>query len=382
MPLTRPDKEFAPAPDRIQRFARRYIGRRLTRHKALGAPDMVALKKSRRWVIVWAALAGTVSGTLIGGAEWWMREILVDHWEALSLREQLPYWTGYMAFAGVVTLLEIGFIYWNSLRGVARMMHFCGLDYRHSSPQPPTVELTLQGAARVALEYPSPGSLVYGVNPHAYLRGWKLTLRALIYRLKVSLSSFLLRMIMRRLLGRLTLRGFVPFLVAPLYALWNAWIAARVTEDACLLALGPQRIERLMPRIERAPEHIRRLLAQGVGEMIMRNQHPHPNLVLLLSYVLATLPDAPSTLAVEWPSALDEFARLDEGERAPLLESLTQAVLLSGGYRGARKRFLRQVFARCQTPLTATFINEQRREMASNKPSSTRAPNDQRGASA
>ncbi|MFG6667967.1 hypothetical protein ACGK9R_12775 [Halomonas sp. HNIBRBA4712] len=359
MPLTRPDTEFAPSPDRIQRFASRHIARRLARKPALAKPDPAALKKSRRFVILWAALAGIVSGTLIGGSEWWMRQVLVDDWQALSFQEQLPFWAGYMAFAGVVTLLEIGFLYWNSLRGVARMAYFSGLDYTQKATQPPAVALTVQGAARVALEYPSPGSLIYGVDPHAYLHGWQLTLRAMLYRLKVSLSSFLLRMVMRRLLGRLTLRGFLPMLMAPLYAVWNAWIAARVTQEACLLAAGPARVEAIMARVEQAPKRTRRLLAQGVGETIMRNQHPHPNLVLLLSKLLATLPGQSDTLEVDWPEALREIAALEADERGDLLKYLTQAVLLSGDYRGARRTLLQEAFARCQTPLSRDFIDAQ-----------------------
>ncbi|WP_447556550.1 LBF_2804 family protein [Vreelandella sp. EE22] len=359
MPLTRPDKEFAPSPGMAQRWASRHIGRRLVRHKALAEPDMVALRKSRRWVIFWAAMAGLVSGTLIGGSEWWMRQMLVADWESLSFREQLPYWAGYMVFAGFITLLEIGFLYWNALRGVARVAYFAGLNYRDEQPQSPTIELTLQGVARIALEYPSPGSPIYGVDPHAYLHGWKLTLRAMLYRLKVSMSSFLLRMVMRRLLGRLTLRGLLPMLMAPLYAVWNAWIAARVTREACLLACGPRHVDQLMQRLADAPEQTRRLLAQGVGEMIMRNQHPHPNLVLILSRLLATLPDKPDTLDVDWPGALREYAALSDEKRTLLLESLTRAVLLSGGYRGSRKKFLQEVFARCQTPLTQKVIDEQ-----------------------
>lgn len=359
MSLTRPDREFAPSPDRAQRLASRYIARRLARTPPLAAPDPAALKRSRRFVILWAALAGIVSGTLIGGSEWWMRQVWADNWEAMSLREQLPYWSAYMAFAGVITVLEIGFLYWNSLRGVARVARFAGLDYQTTLPQPPTVELAVQGVTRIALEYPSPGSLIYGVDPHAHLHGWKLTLQALLYRLKVSMSSFLLRAVMRRLLGRLTLRGFIPMLMAPLYALWNAWIAARITQEAYLLASGPRRIEELMQRLAHTPDQTRELLAQGVGEIIMRNRHPHPNLVLLLSRLLATLPERPTALEVEWPRAQQAYAALDPDQQAELLAHLAQAVLLSGDYRGARKRFLQEVFARCQTPLSREFIDAQ-----------------------
>ncbi|TVP47536.1 MAG: hypothetical protein EA345_10585 [Halomonas sp.] len=365
MSLSRPDKEYAPSPGLAQRWANRYIQGYLRRHPALESPSPHALKLARRWIIFWAAIAGIISGILIGGSEWWMREFATDNWEEMSLREQLPYWAGYMAVAGVVTIAEIGFLYWNALRGVASVTRLAGLSYGQAEPFEPDIQLTVHGVSRAALEYPSPGSLIYGVDPHAYLRGWKFTLRALLYRLKVSLSSFLLRLLLRRLLGRLTLRGFLPMLTGPLYAVWNAWIAARITQEAYLQARGPALVNYLMETLKESDEHTRQLVAQGVGELIMRNQQPHPNLVRLLARLLNSLPGQPQTLEVDWPSALRDYAQLAEEHRQTLLSSLTQAALLSGTYRGSRKRFLKEVFATCQTPLLEEDIKAQQQRLLS-----------------
>ncbi len=365
MPLSRPDKEYAPAPGLAQRWASRYVQRYLRRQPALDTPDPRALKRARRWIIGWAALAGMISGTLIGGAEWFMREYATGHWEAMSLREQLPYWAGYLAVAGTVTALEIGFLYWNALRGVATITRLAGLRYGQTEALPPDIQLTVQGISRAALEYPSPGSLIYGVDPHAYLHGWKLTFRALLYRLKISLSSFLLRLLLRRLLGRLTLRGFLPVLTGPLYAAWNAWIAARILQEAYLQARGPALVKHIMATLADSDARVRRLLAQGVGELIMRNQHPHPNLVLLLARLLDSLPEQPQAIDVDWPAALKGYEALTGETRNTLLNTLTQAVLLSGPYRGSRKKFLVEVFATCQTPLHSGDVKAQQRHWLS-----------------
>ena len=365
MPLSRPDKEYAPAPGLAQRWASHYVQRYLRRQPALDSPDPHALKQARRWIIAWAALVGMISGTLIGGAEWFMREFATSHWEAMSLREQLPYWAGYLAFAGIVTALEIGFLYWNALRGVATITRLAGLPYRQTDTLEPDIQLTVHGISRAALEYPSPSSLIYGVDPHAYLHGWKLTLRALLYRLKISLSSFLLRLLLRRLLGRLTLRGFLPLLTGPLYAFWNAWIAARIIQEAYLQARGPALVTHLMATLKESDEHIRRLVAQGVGELIMRNQHPHPNLVLLLARLLNSLPDHPQSIEVDWPTAQQACTTLSDPRRQTLLNVLTQAALLSGTYRGSRKRFLEEVFAACQTPLRSDEVKAQQQRLLS-----------------
>lgn len=365
MSLTRPDKEYAPSPGLAQRWANRYIHGYFSRHPALDSPDPQALKHARRWIIAWAAVAGIISGTLIGGAEWWMRAFAASDWNNMSLREQLPYWAGYMAFAGVVTVLEIGFLYWNGLRGVAKVSRLAGLRYSQKAPLEPEIQLTVHGVSRAALEYPSPSSLIYGVDPHAYLHGWKFTLKALLYRLKISLSSFILRLLLRRLLGRLTLRGFLPVLTGPLYAVWNAWIAARIIQEAYLQARGPALVTHLMTTLKESDEHIRRLVAQGVGELIMRNQHPHPNLVLLLARLLNSLPDQPQSLEVDWPTAQQAYATLSDPERQTLLNVLTQAALLSGTYRGSRKRFLEEVVATCQTPLRSDEVKAQQQRLLS-----------------
>lgn len=365
MPLSRPDKEYAPAPGLAQRWASHYVQRYLRRLPALESPAPHALKRARRWIIAWAALAGMISGTLIGGAEWFMREFATGHWAAMSLREQLPYWAGYLAFAGTVTALEIGFLYWNALRGVATITRLAGLQYGQTDAQEPDIQLTVHGISRAALEYPSPGSLIYGVDPHAYLHGWKLTFRSLLYRLKISLSSFLLRLLMRRLLGRLTLRGYLPVLTGPLYAAWNAWIAARIIQEAYLQARGPALVKHLMETLANSDDHTRRLVAQGVGELIMRNQHPHPNLVLLLARLLDSLPEKPQAIDVDWPTARQDYAQLPSASCQTLLNTLSQAVLLSGPYRGVRKKFLAEVFTTCRTTLRHEEIKAQQRRLLS-----------------
>lgn len=365
MSLTRPDKEYAPNPGVAQRWAYRYIHRYFRRHPALDAPDPQALKRAKTEIITLAAVAGMISGTLIGGAEWWMREFAANDWEAMALREQFPYWAGYFAVAGAVTALEISFLYWNALRGVAKVTRLAGLHYGPTDVQEADIQLTVHGISRVALEYQSPGSLIYGVDPHAYLGRWKLTLRALLYRLKISLSSFLLRLLLRRLLGRLTLRGLLPVLTGPLYALWNAWIATRILKEAFLQARGPALVTHLMETLTGSDEATRLLVAQGVGELIMRNQYPHPNLVLLLARLLSSLADKPQVIEVDWPTALQSCAQLNHPARQTLLDALTQATLLCGTYRGARKQFLQEVFASCQTPLLDDKVNAQQQRLLS-----------------
>nr|WP_246009155.1 hypothetical protein [Halomonas nanhaiensis] len=143
MPLERPDREFAPTPDLAQRWAHRYISHLLTRKPPLSSPNPLAIKHIKRWTMVWAAAAGIISGSLIGGGEWWMKVIAIDGWSDMSLGEQMPYWMTYYAAAGVITAIEIGFLYWNSLRGVTHIIHLAGLEYSQLDAFVPSMRLTV-----------------------------------------------------------------------------------------------------------------------------------------------------------------------------------------------------------------------------------------------
>jgi hypothetical protein len=126
----------------------------------------------------------------------------------------LPYWAAFYAFVGVITVIEMAFLYWNALDATARVNALLGapLDGEERSG------LLSVGLARAALEAPNPHHVVHGVDPYALMPRWRLIAQNLAYKVKVGASSFVIRILMRRLLARAALRGFIPLLAIPLYA--------------------------------------------------------------------------------------------------------------------------------------------------------------------
>lgn len=214
---TRAVEKDLPEPNALEKRASLYLTSRSSHAKAAaggGEIDRNKLETIRRRAVIWSILSGTLSGAIIGGTETWLRLVYLGGIENLAFRDQLPYWAAFYAFVGVVTVVEMAFLYWNALDATAKVNIALGTPLNGDG-----TELVAVGLARAALESPNPHHVVHGVDPYALMPNWRLLAHNLLYKAKVGASSFILRIIMRRLFARATLRGYIPLLAIPLYAI-------------------------------------------------------------------------------------------------------------------------------------------------------------------
>ncbi|MBD3895109.1 hypothetical protein IEI94_04500 [Halomonas sp. ML-15] len=360
-----PHREYVSEPSMIERWAGDYLAGHHPRVTHPGRPrttaERQALIRACRRRVLYAALAGILSGAVIGGMEWYMRQEMAGGMQDMTLREQLPYWAGFFAVAGVISAIEILFLYWNALRGVLRISHIAQAPLQHGSH----ALLIKRGLARAALELPSPRDPVFGIDPYAQMQRWKLTARAVLYRMKVGVTSFVLRILMRRLFGRMALRGLLPLVTGPLYAVWNALISYWIMRQARENALGPFAIDSLVADLEQQIDSLgddaRQLILHGVGEMLMRHQDAHANHVYLLSRLLDAFAWQAPRLDVDWPRDSQGVARLNANERRWLLATLSLAAVLVGPLRGRRREFLEELYRTCDQPFDRPALNRLRR---------------------
>ncbi|EWH00583.1 LBF_2804 family protein [Halomonas sp. BC04] len=196
---------------------------------------------------------------------------------------------------------------------------------------------------------------------------WKLAVISVMYRMKVGVSSFILRVLLRRIFGRMALRGLLPLVTGPLYAIWNAIITWRIMRKAKIQALGPYTIEALLQHLETDQDRLggsaREAILHGMGELIMRNQDAHSNHVYMLSRLLDAFDINDRQLDIDWPSHRQQLSTLKEVETQWILEILTVATLLGGTWRGRPRRFLREVHEACGATLDEERLKARRQQM-------------------
>lgn len=359
---------YAQAPSALERRARAYFERRTN---ASGEPpledgDRRQLAGIRNRAVLMAALSGTLSGLLIGGLEIYLRLGVIQGSEDRGLLEDPGIWAGFYAFVGVLTVIEVIYLYWVALNAVSRTREVVGIAIRHRHAS----ELAETGLARGALEIPNPHTEIYGVDPYELIPRWKLLVWNLLYRTKVGATGVILRVLMRRVFSRAVLRSYIPLLAVPLYAGWNAVIIWRVIAEARLRALGPFAVRQAVALAARGETGDARgkAVLHGTAEIIRRSGDAHPNYALLMSQLLPAIGEEDRDIAMDGRIGRAEIAALDEGERRDLIEFLTIVAVLAGRPNRAQVGFLTEIHEFAGVPFDTGRTAEIRRRLLDGRP--------------
>ena len=353
----------------VERIGLEVLRRRIDRedshiHK-WSQSELADIKRIERRTKIVAALAGATSGALLGFAEIWLGEGALDVTGANPWREKLPYWLIYVTLTVLVSGVEVLYLYGYVLRAVARISSLAGLSLSAREVE----QLVARGLSRAALEIPNPRQPIHGIDPYARVPRWKLVSYAILYRIKVSATSFVLRVLLRRILSRAALRVFIPLVAILVFAIWNALIARWVMREVRIRVAGPLVVQQLGERVAadrgKLDEESRQLIIEAVGETILRGEDAHPNYALLLSRLFEDLAIAPESVRIDWDASRAALGKLDPQAQNLLLTVLTVAAILNSRLKRAQRDMLADAFNLCGRPFSLQAVMTLRREFIS-----------------
>lgn len=131
----------------------------------------------------------------------------------------------------VAVSLEFVLLYRITLDASHRMAAAVGAISDRDTPERDAV---LGSLVRAALEVPISRRPLMGIDPLAASPRWMVWAAALLYKGKVALTNMLLRLLLRRMLGRVAIREFLPLVALPVSGAWDAWLCWKVLRDARL----------------------------------------------------------------------------------------------------------------------------------------------------
>lgn len=345
----------------IERWALRFIQRR---NQTAGASSIhrwtdeeyKTIRHLEITAIVLAAFSGMTSGFLIGGLEIWLNLEYEDYatsWVSFGL-----YWFWFMAISIVISLIEIIFLYWVVLWRVARVASIAGLHLSGVDVD----QVIAIGLSRAALDVPDPRKPFYGIDPYSRVPRWKLWTYAVLYRLKIGATSFIIRLILRRVLARAAVRVLIPLVAIVIYSIWNAIIIGWVMRASRIRAAGPVAVQEwaamLQQRRDALDPTARLALAEAVAETIIQGAKDHPNFYLLATQMLEVLQLQPEQLDFNWPKHLAVIKAMAPDQQTLVLDTLQLVTLLDGRPRWRQKRFLRNVYIACGRELDTAVLSQ------------------------
>jgi hypothetical protein len=363
-----PVKQYEAESSYFEQFGLKCL-RRMTRKTDnrlhhLNPTDLAELRTRERWTIGWACLAGAISGGILGTSELVVRNQMGEGFNIADWQRQLPYWVVYLAVALFVSGIEILFLYWNILRAVSRASSIAGVGMSGSEVE----EVMARGLSRAALELPNPREPLYGIDPYARIPRIKLVAYTVLYRVKVGATSFLLRVLLRRVLARAAFRFFIPVVAIGVFAVWNGLITWWVLREARTRCLGPVAVqdwrEQLKPMREDLGSSARLRILEAVAEAIVRSGDAHPNFVLLLHDLFEVMDSSPEHVQqVDWKTARSKLQELSDREKDAVLGTLLLTAMLDGRISRSEVQFLEDAHQACDRSFQRETLSSRHQQL-------------------
>lgn len=355
----------------LERLGVRYMERRgddgpVTADDAihvLNTRERAALRAIERGAVLRAATAGALSAAACAVPPLAL--------QAMHTAQPAKYWAVYVATNVVASVLEVLFLFADGLRSVRALSRTAGLDLTDGGAMT-RGHAVASALARAALELPNPPDQVAGINPWREASKVTLTVAPLLYKLKITLTNFVVKFLVRRALGRAATRAVLEFLAVPVNAAWDALVCWLIIHEARLRVMGPTAAREMVDLVFPAGVTVDAATAhaslRAVASAIVRTQDLHPNLVSLLELARERL-GADEVLELDDPRLfLEELARLPEASQTAALRTLAIATVIDGRLARAERRLLGEAFAACGRRVDLAAVDRLRRAFTSGDP--------------
>ncbi len=288
-----------PRPDLRPQSAMERVGlgyvHRLRERQRVGAPawpdfadsTLSSLRTVERSALWKAALGGLVCGLVASVMAWWVELDVAQAPEAYHTWIQRWPWLLSGLLGGVPTVIEVVFLYLLGLHTVHELERAAGMP-AGSRPQQAVADLAL---VRTALEMPNPNRVTLGIDPLRGASKLELALLTLIYKAKISITTFGIRVVVKRVLGRTVLRGLGQLASAPAYCLWNGLVFRKLVRESRLRILGPALARTIVEDLGLL--ELQGLAVRALAQVVVARQDLHPNQQQLLEALDADRVEVP-----------------------------------------------------------------------------------------
>lgn len=319
----------------------------------LNPDERAALRKIERGAIGRAAIAGAISTIVAAVTEVLAHPLLGPDDRHATVEQQIRFWSIVGGATVLASIIEILYLYWDGLRAVHALSHAAGLDLFPNEDD----DAALAGAmARAALELPNPTGRHHGVDPWREASRFRLVTASIVYKLKISVTNFAVKALVRRMLGRAVVKAWLPFVAVPITAAWNAFICWLIMREARIRAMGPSAAFEMIGvaygsiREGELDDATRRVAIRAVASSIVRTEDMHPNLAAVLREVLARAPKN-DTDAEDLDSTsifLDRVTKLTKDQQRFVMRVLAIASVIDGRLTRAEKALLVDAHRACK----------------------------------
>jgi len=341
-------------------------------------PSAIAqMRAVERIAILRAVVAGMASGLATAVAALLADSLLGEGEVVVLTADKLKYWAIVVGTTAVASAVEIAFLYWDGLRA-ARRIHALAQGLCSSTHDDEMHDAWKISLVRAALEIPNPRDPVFGIDPMRGASKPRLLIAAFVYKLKVGITSFLVKLVVKRLGGRIVARGWLEFFAIPVLGAWNGLVCSWYMREARMRALGPVYAKDFISFVSGAPaggtpaldQTVGTLMARAIALTIVANRGVHTNLLLCLEQVrswhdLQSVPDLDDEARF-----LTDLTKAWPDHQSVALTTLAVAAALDGQVSRAERRLIYAAQDACGVPRSLANVSAWEERLRAGLPSS------------
>lgn len=248
----------------------------------------------------------------------------------------------FLVFSFILVGIEIAFLTYNNIRTVKKVSHACG----YPDPIEKEFEEKVDQLVTVGLEKRPKNQSELGINPYYGMPRIYILLITVFNLIKATLTNALMKLLVRRLLGRYALRLFVDLLGIPIYAFWNAWAANRVYQEAKSRVLAPPNIQILLNHLVKTQKdnpEFRNEIYHILDYLAIMKRAFHDNHYLLSKFTLAEFEIDVDPNHVHDENFLKRIEKGSELTKKGFSQLVLFGMMIEGRLSSAEKRKLRKM---------------------------------------
>ncbi len=316
------------------------------------------INRIEKWAIINVAVAGGLSSVVSGLAAFFADSLNYENAGIFS-DSNLVYWSIVMGVTIFASLIEIIYIYYDIMAKAHALAFAAHMDL---FPKDKDEELIAAPIVRAALELPNKREKDLNIDPKRESSKVLILLTTIFYKLKISVTNFVLKALVKRMLGRAISRAWLSFISVPVCAFWNGIVCWLAIREVKIRVLGPSAVNEILNSyksgIERMSGQGKLAILQAIGSSIVRTADLHPNLEYMFRTFAKKVDVLNNAVIDDSHLFVDELVKVDESEKKIVLQMLVLACIIDGRINYKEKKLLKSAYEVCNVPFHYSDIEE------------------------
>jgi hypothetical protein len=320
--------------------------------------EIAEIRKVERKTYIWAGILGVLGVVLLYIPQYIWPTFFADSIITLPFLEKEVSVPITSTLFGIILLYPelYGLSYFNIL-AVYKIAVICGFPDKND----PKFKQHVEALMRVGLEKEDRTAYTLGINPLQGASKVSIILFLIINRLKATLSNIIIKLVVRRIMGRAVIRSVVDMMGIPVYAFWNAWASYMVINETKTRIMAPNIIRHYVSVLKAEQEQnpaFREMIYDVLQFIAISKRKYHQNHLLLAEEVLNAFAIEVKTLHEISPDFETRLSNADTLTRKGANQLLLLGFVIDGSISIAERFNTERLFKRKILPVNANALDK------------------------